>query len=65
MAKRKIITFAPIIALATLIAVSLQLDGMFMMWKIQQVMQDYAIHRLFKCFEMILNCGLWTMDYGP
>ena len=43
MAKRKIITFAPIIALATLIAVSLQLDGMFMMWKIQQVMQDYAI----------------------
>ena len=34
MAKRKIITFAPIIALTTLIAVSLQLDGMFMMWKI-------------------------------
>ena len=32
----------PIIALATLIAVSLQLNGMLMMWKIQQAMQDDA-----------------------
>ena len=33
----------PVIALATLIAVSLQLNGMLMMWKIQQAMQDDAI----------------------
>ena len=39
----KIITFAPIIASATLKAVSLQLNGMLMMWKIQQAMQDDAI----------------------
>ena len=40
--KHKIITFTPIIALATLIAVSLQLNGMLMMWTIQQAMQDDA-----------------------
>ena len=41
--KHKIITFTPIIiALATLIAVPLQLNGMRMMWKIQQAMQDDA-----------------------
>ena len=39
----KIITFAPIIASATLKAVSLQLNGMLMMWKIRQAMQDDAI----------------------
>ena len=33
----------PVIALATLIAVSLQLNGMLMMWKIQQAIQDDAI----------------------
>ena len=33
----------PIIASATLKAVSLQLNGMLMMWKIQQAMQDDAI----------------------
>ena len=38
--KHKIITLTPIIALATLIAVSLQLNGILMMWKIQQAMQD-------------------------
>ena len=38
----KIITFAPIIASATLEAVSLQLNGMLMMWEIQQAMQDDA-----------------------
>ena len=43
MAKHKNITFSPILALATLIAVSLQLNGMLMMWKIQQAMQGYAI----------------------
>jgi len=36
-------TSAPIIALATLKAVSLQLNGMLMMWKKQQAMQDNAI----------------------
>ena len=41
--KHKVITFVPIIALATLIAVSLQLNGMLMMWKIQQAMRDDAI----------------------
>ena len=35
MAKHKVITFAPIIALATLIAVSLLPNGIIMMWKIQ------------------------------
>ena len=39
----KIITFTPIIASATLRAVSLQLNGMLMMRKIQQAMQDDAI----------------------
>ena len=40
MAKRnRVITFAPIIALATLLAVSLQLNGLLMMWKIPQAKQ--------------------------
>ena len=39
----KKLTFMPIIASATPKAVSLQLNGMLMMWKIQQVMQDNAI----------------------
>ena len=36
-------TFTPIIALVTLRAVSLQLNGMLMIWKIQQAIQDNAI----------------------
>ena len=43
MRNTKIITFAPIIAFATLKAVSLQLTGMPMMRKIQQAMQGDAI----------------------
>ena len=39
----KIIIFAPIIVSAPIKAVSLQLNGMFMMWKIRQAMQDDAI----------------------
>lgn len=39
----KSITFAPIIALATLKAASMQLNGMLMMGKIQHSMQDDAI----------------------
>ena len=42
MAKHKVMTFAPIIALATLIAVSLLPNGIIMMWKIQQEKQDDA-----------------------
>ena len=37
MAKRnRVITFVPIIALATLLAVSLQLNGLLMIWKIRR-----------------------------
>ena len=36
MAKHKILTFGPILALVTLKAVSLQLNGILMMWKIQE-----------------------------
>ena len=42
MAKHTVMTFAPIIALATLIAVSLLPNGIIMMWKIQQEKQDDA-----------------------
>ena len=59
--KHKIITFTPIIALATLIAVSLQLNGMLMMWKIQQAMQDDAefIRRIHPTFILVtgLKCS--------
>ena len=41
--KHKNFKFRPILASVTLKAVSLQLNGMFMMWKIQQAMQDNAI----------------------
>ena len=43
MVEQKIITFVTIIALATFKAVSLQLNGMLMKWKILQVMRDDAI----------------------
>ena len=43
MRNTEIITFAPIIAFATLKAVLLQLTGMLMMSKLQQAMQDDAI----------------------
>ena len=39
----KILTFGPIIASVTIKAVSLQLNGMVMMWKLQQAMQDHVI----------------------
>ena len=42
-AKHKILTFAPIIASATLEAISLQINGILRMWKIQQTMQDDVI----------------------
>ena len=43
MAKHKVIIFAPIIALATPIAVSLLLNGMLVMWKVQQAKQEDVI----------------------
>ena len=43
MAKHKNFTFTPMISSATLKAVSLQLNGMLMMWKIQQAMKDDGI----------------------
>ena len=59
--KHKIITLTPIIDLATLIVVSLQLNGMFMMWKIQQAMQDDAefIRRIHPAFIPVtaLKCS--------
>ena len=42
-AKHKILTFAPIIASVTLEAISLQINGMLRMSKIQQTMQDDVI----------------------
>ena len=42
-AKHKVIIYAPIIALATLTAVSLQLNEMLVMWKIQQAKEDDVI----------------------
>ena len=44
MAKRNwVITFAPIMALPTLLAVSLQLTGLLIMWKIHQAKQNDAM----------------------
>ena len=43
MARQKVKTFAPIIALATLLDVSLQSNGMLIMLKIQQAKQDDTI----------------------
>ena len=39
----RVISFTPIMALATLLAVSLQLNGLLMMWKIHQAKQNDAI----------------------
>ena len=39
-AQKSVITFAPVIALVTLKAVSLQLNGILMMWEIQQAKQE-------------------------
>ena len=60
MAKHKVITSAHIIALATLIAVSLWSSGMLMMWKMQQAKQDDAefIHPTFSPVTG-LKCFLW------
>ena len=46
----KMLTFGPILPSVTLKAVSLQLNGMLMMWKIQRAMQDDAIWAAKKFF---------------
>ena len=54
----KAITFEPIIASATLKAVSLQLNGMLMMRKIQQAMRDDAI------WAARIHPALFMCSYG-
>ena len=58
MAKHKVIIFAPIIAVPTLTAVSLQLNGMLMMWKIQQAKQDDVI------WDTLLPCCFLSGNRG-
>ena len=67
MAKHRVIIFAPIIALATLIAVSLLLNGMLMMWKIQQAKQDDVIRAtLLPCCFLPGNRGeVFIWQYVP
>ena len=64
MTKHKVVTFAPFIVLATIIAVTLQLNGMLMMWKIQQVKQDDTelIRRTHPSFISVTTT---TMSGGP
>ena len=66
--KHKIITLTPVIDLATLIAISLQLNGMLMMWKIQQAMQDDAefIRRIHPAFIPVsgLKCSYGKIFIG-
>ena len=60
----KILNFAPIIASGTLKAVSVQLNGMLMMWKIQQEMQDDAIRTARIHPTFILLTGLKCSYHG-
>ena len=64
MAKHKVITFAPIIVLATLIAVSLQLNGMLMIWKIQQTKQD-GTELIRRTHPSFISVTTTTMLGGP
>ena len=63
MTKHKVITSEHIIALATLIAVSLWSNGMLMMWKMQQAKQYDVefIRRIHPAFIPVtgLKCFLW------
>ena len=63
-----ILTFVPIIALATLEAVSLQWNGMLIMWKIRQAMQDDTIRtiRIYPTFILVTGLtviSVWKNDY--
>ena len=56
MAKRnRVITFVPIIALATLLAVSQQLNGLLMMWKIHQAKKTMPFGSPW-CGNEIIRC---------
>ena len=64
MAKRnRVITFAPIMALATLLAVSLQLNGLLMMWKIHQAKQNDAIRAALLCDETVMKLRCYVIDH--
>ena len=78
MAKRnRVISFTPIMALATPLAVSLQLNGLLMMWKIHQAKQNDAIRaalfrkrnyswrRLKRIKQRCLNRSIRTCWYKP
>ena len=56
MAKRNwVITFAPFMALTTLLAVPLQLNGLLIMWKIHQAKQNGAIRAALLCDKTLLR----------
>ena len=56
MAKRNwVITFAPFMALTTLLAVPLQLNGLLIMWKIHQAKQNDAIRAALLCDKTLLR----------
>ena len=73
----RVISFTPIMALATLLAVSLQLNGLLMMWKIHQAKQNDAIRaalfwkrnyswrRLKRIKQRCLNRSIRTCWYKP
>ena len=66
MTKHKVITFAPIIVLASLIAVSLQLNGMLMMWKIQQgVVKQEDTELIRRTHPSFISVTTTTMLGGP
>ena len=69
MVEQKIITFVTIMALATFKAVSLQLNGMLMKWKILQAMRDDAIRlaRIHPAFIPVtgLKCSYAKISSPP
>ena len=67
MAKHKVTTFAPIIALATFLTLSLLSDGMLTMWKIQQAKQDDAkfIRRIHTAFIPVTGAEVFVRKHFP
>ena len=57
----------PIIALATVIAVLLQLNGMFIIWKIQLAKQDDAIRafRIHPAFILVTGLKCLWQNFQP
>ena len=64
MTKHKVITFAPILVLATLVALSLQLNGMLMMWKIQRAKKD-GTELIRRTHPSFISVTTTTMLGGP